>query len=283
MLRSLRSFLHSGYVHRQDLLDAGWRPDRIRRAAREEDLEIIRRTWIVAREAHPLIIAAAHSGGILTCVSAFELAGAWRPSGDASLHVHLPSHSGARVPGDVRVHRGAGPKPRATRQLADHIENALAAVATCVPYEDARAVWESSLTRGLVTTDRLERIAWRGDRARRLRDSVTTLSDSGLETRFVVRLERVGVRPRQQVRIAGRPVDLLIGSWLVVQIDGFAHHSDPRQRRSDIAHDRALRALGYTVFRYDYVEVMHEWPRVEAEILAAIAQRIHLRDRRSAS
>jgi very-short-patch-repair endonuclease len=32
---------------------------------------------------------------------------------------------------------------------------------------------------------------------------------------------------------------------------------------------------GYTVLRYDYKEILFEWPRVEQEILQAIAQRLH--------
>ncbi|WP_165397273.1 DUF559 domain-containing protein [Microterricola gilva] len=67
----------------------------------------------------------------------------------------------------------------------------------------------------------------------------------------------------------------------MLQIDGFGFHSTAEQRRSDIAHDRLLTLRGYTVFRYDYKEILFEWPRVEAEILRALAQRLHLVDARA--
>ena len=44
----------------------------------------------------------------------------------------------------------------------------------------------------------------------------------------------------------------------------------------DIAHDRRLALLGYTVLRYDYRQILFDWPRVEAEILHAMSQGLHL-------
>jgi very-short-patch-repair endonuclease len=137
-------------------------------------------------------------------------------------------------------------------------------------------VWESALHKRLIRPDQLTSTAWRGPRANELARVAGILSDSGLETLFAHRLRRIGVQMRQQVWIGDRPVDGLIGARLVVQIDGFEHHKKVEQRRADIAHDRMLRLAGYTVLRYDYHQVTAEWPRVEAEILAAIAQRLHL-------
>ena len=105
---------------------------------------------------------------------------------------------------------------------------------------------------------------------------MTGLSDSGLETIFVVRLEPWGLRLRQQFVIAGRPVDLLIGERLVVQIDGFAFHSTPAQRGRDVAHDAELRLRGYTVLRFTYAQVVHDWPAVERTIARAVAAGAHL-------
>ena len=34
--------------------------------------------------------------------------------------------------------------------------------------------------------------------------------------------------------------------------------------------------MGYTVLRFDYVQIMFEWPFVEGTILAAMAQGLHL-------
>lgn len=101
------------------------------------------------------------------------------------------------------------------------------------------------------------------------------LSDSGLETYLVDRLRPFGVDLRQQVWIEGHRVDLLIGQRLVVQIDGYEHHRRAKDRRRDIAHDARLRLLGYTVLRFDYQQVVFEWPDVERTILMAVAQGLH--------
>ena len=85
----------------------------------------------------------------------------------------------------------------------------------------------------------------------------------------------LGVHAVQQVPLLGHEVDLLIGQRLVIQLDGFAYHQ-AAQRRADIAHDRRLRLAGYTVLRFDYIEVMDRWPLVERQILAAVAQNLHL-------
>ena len=85
-----------------------------------------------------------------------------------------------------------------------------------------------------------------------------------------------GVPIRQQVVLAGRPVDVLIGERLVVQLDGFAYHSTPADRERDVAHDRELLALGYSILRFTYSEVVYNWPKVERDVARAIAQGQHL-------
>lgn len=82
--------------------------------------------------------------------------------------------------------------------------------------------------------------------------------------------------------IDGHPVDFLIGDRLVVQLDGFEHHSSPAARRRDMDADARLTLLGYTVLRFDYQQVMFEWERVEAVLATAMAQQVHLADRRRA-
>ena len=101
------------------------------------------------------------------------------------------------------------------------------------------------------------------------------LSDSGLETLFIARLRGLPLRVRQQVRIDGHPVDALIGERLVVQLDGFAHHRADERRR-DLRADARLALRGYTVLRFDYQQVLFDWPFVEGAVLTAVAQGLHL-------
>jgi very-short-patch-repair endonuclease len=79
------------------------------------------------------------------------------------------------------------------------------------------------------------------------------------------------------VTIAGHRVDGLIGERLVLQIDGYGFHSSAEQRAKDIAHDRTLRLMGYTVLRYGYEQVLFAWEVAEHEVRMAIAQGLHLR------
>ena len=164
--------------------------------------------------------------------------------------------------------------------MEDHLLNALLLVAECTTRDLALTVWESAVRRGLVQAGVLARVDWRSLRAREVADACSALSDSGLETIFLARFGNLGVGIRQQVWIDGHPVDFLIGDRLVVQLDGFEHHSSPASRRRDMDADARLALLGYTVLRFDYQQVMIEWERVEAVLATAMAQRVHLADRR---
>ncbi|MFB4349006.1 endonuclease domain-containing protein [Microbacterium sp. CR_7] len=81
---------------------------------------------------------------------------------------------------------------------------------------------------------------------------------------------------RMQVQLAGHAVDFLIGTHLVVQIDGWSYHSSASDRTRDIAHDAALRMRGYTVLRFSYDQVINGWPRVEHALAAAVSRGLHL-------
>ncbi|MBU4466096.1 MAG: DNA/RNA helicase, partial [Actinobacteria bacterium] len=214
------SLLPHGYIHRHDLIDRGWRPDALRAAVRAEGLVTLRRQWIVHPSTPVPLRLAAASGGRVTCVTAAVTLGLWDPKTAGDPHIVLPPHSGSGC-GGARVHRSFGVVASPPRRLIDPIENVLARVATCLPLEDALAVWESAVKKGLTTTHHLSTIAWRGSRARELAASTGRLSDSGLESLFTHRLRVAGIVMRQQVWIAGHNVDGLIGARLVVQIDGF--------------------------------------------------------------
>ena len=138
--------------------------------------------------------------------------------------------------------------------------------------ERALAVWESALRQGTVTRESLRRLPL-PPAPRALLDQCSLHSDSGLETFIPVRLRFLRLPIRQQVWLAGHPVDFLIGDRLVLQIDG-GHHVGP-QRRGDIAHDTQLTLLGYYVVRIDYVQVMTMWPEVHDVIVRAVAQGLH--------
>lgn len=268
--RALRTLVEErGYVHRADLIDAGWRPDAIRSAVAAEKLVRAGRQWILLPDAGEDLHLAASTGSTLTCVTAAAREELWMPEKSPLTHLAVPPGTRRGV-ARARTHWARPVVSRLERSLTDPIENVLALVAVCQTHEFALTVWDSALRSRKTTLEDLHAVTWPGEQARRLLREATARSHSGLETRFCTRMRRIGVAVRQQVEIAGHRVDALVGRRVVVQLDGFAHHSDPAQRRADIAHDRALQRLGYIVLRFDYHEVMNEWDRVQAAVLQAL-------------
>ena len=272
----LRSWLSArgGWAHRTDVLEAGFTRYRIQQALRSALVSVAARQWLHLPNVDEDLLAAMRSGARLTCVSAARMIGLWIPRAPERVHLAAHPHAGRDLSGFV-VHRNTGPVGVALRSPIDAIENVLARVATCVPHIEGLAIWESAINRRFVTAEHLEVIDWPSLAARRLAQEADGASDSGLETIVVHRLSRIGIAALQQVPLLGHRVDVLVGRRLVIQLDGYAFHQG-EQRRSDIAHDRRLRLAGYTVLRFDYREVMERWPVVERQIVAAVAQRLHL-------
>ncbi len=268
-----------GIVHRQVVLDAGIRPTALRAALTAGEVRRVRRYWVATDAAPPLLVLAAEATARLACVSVAGHRGWWMPP-DAPTGLHLHLGSGAQRPthatANAVVHRDAPLVRSHAHGLVESIPDALAHIARCLPYEAALVVWESAARAEGLDPDVLRRYRWRTAEARRLSAEVTGLSDSGLETLFVSRIRAAGLQVRQQVMLLGHRVDTLIGERLVTQLDGFAFHSSSADRGRDLAHDRELIARGYTVLRFTYAEVVHRWPAVEAVILRAVAQGLHL-------
>nr|WP_315268465.1 DUF559 domain-containing protein [Microbacterium lemovicicum] len=231
-----------------------------------------RNGWVALPEADPALMAAARAGVVLTCLTQAERLGLW-VFDDGAVHVAADPHRHiGEVREGTRVHWARPLVPRHPDVLVDRVENALAAVAACQPYERALAVWESALRHGHVTREAL-RLLPLSTAARSLLEACSVYSDSGLETFIPVRLRFLRLPIRQQVWLGGHFVDFLIGERLVLQVDG-GHHVGA-QRRSDIAHDARLMLLGFHVIRLDYVQIMTRWAEVHDVIVLAVAQGLH--------
>lgn len=263
----------TGSVVRVSALRAAGVPRRaIERAVSAQVLIRPRNGWVALPEADPLLVAAARAGVVLSCVTQARRLGLWVLD-EGAVHVAAAAHRHiGEVKDGTRVHWARPLVPRHPDALTDPIENVLALVARCRPYEHARAVWESALRQGLVTRESLRRMPL-PPLARSLLEECSLSSDSGLETFIPLRLRFLRLPIRQQVWLAGHPVDFLIGDRLVLQIDG-GHHVGS-QRRSDIAHDARLTLLGYHVIRIDYVQIMTRWVDVHDVIVRAVAQGLH--------
>lgn len=232
-----------------------------------------RRGWIALPDADPELLSAAARGGVLSCVTQARRLGLWVLAEDRPHLAARTPDSRVEAPG-CAIHWGAPVVPRDPDLLEDRLENVLAYVAGCQPWESALAIWESALNRRATTLERLRRLPFRGA-ARRLLAESTPFSDSGLESIFLTRLRWLRVRIVPQAWVNGHRVDFLIGERLVVQIDGATHTG--AQRTSDNRHDGALDLDGYHVIRVGYWQVLEDWPGVQLLIMTAIAQGHHLR------
>lgn len=269
----------NGVAHGSDARAAGFTLHDITGALQAGRLRRIRRSWLVTPDCDERRVAAASVSGRVTCVSWAALMGLWGPETGAvpRTHVAVPGNASRFSAAGLRLHWAAGPAPVSRNANEDHVLNVLFHVAQCLPRRDALAVWESAIRKNVADGAVLGRVSWRSSQAGALASVASLLSDSGLETVFVDGMRRVGVTVRQQVWIDDHPVDGLIGTSLVVQIDGFSHHSAAAERRRDLRADARLVARGYVVLRFDYQQVLFDWDEVLDTILTAMAQGAHRR------
>lgn len=267
--------MKGGVAHSAALRDAGFSSYDMSTAVASGLLARVRRSWLITPDCDGRKRAAAALGGRVTCVSAAAMHGFWVPTQDPVIHIAV-ARTASRLEGDgVRLHWGRGPVPVGRHASDDPMLNVLFHVAHCLPRPDALAVWESAIRARAADPEVLIRVQWHSERAAVLAGRASSLSDSGLETLFVDALREMGVSVRQQVWIDGHPVDGLIGESLVTQIDGFAHHSRPQDRRRDIEADARLVLRGFVVLRFDYVQILFHRDQVMETIATAMAQGAH--------
>lgn len=257
-----------GLMRVGDLERCGIPRYRLRLACERGEITRPQRGWVAARDADPELLFAARHGVVLTCITAGRRAGLWQVD-EPVPHVAVRARGSRRPAVPATVHWNRPVRYREPFLLVDSLENALACVSTCQPHEAAFAIWESALNRRLTTRRSLERFPFTG-RARRLLETSTALSDSGYESVVLGRLRTLGLHVVAQARVLGHRVDFLIGSRVVLQIDGSTHTG--RQRDSDNRHDALLQRNGYAVIRVSPREVNEEWSRVQQEILDLLSQ-----------
>lgn len=261
-----------GVVRAARIAELGFRRTHVEAALAAGSILRPRRGWLAVPGTDALLLAAAHHGVVLTCRTQAARLGLWVHDPSGPPHLAVSPNAAGRRGLRAKLHWGSPLVPRHPDALADPIENVLANVAECEPFEQALATWESALNKALVTLEDLRAYAWR-PAARRILTVAMPFADAGLETYLRERLRWLRVPVRVQIWIAGHRVDALIGSRLVIQIDG-AHHVGA-QRTEDIRHDAVLKLRGYHVIRVSYSQVMFDWPTVQDLIMRAVAQRLH--------
>ncbi|UWF76705.1 MULTISPECIES: type IV toxin-antitoxin system AbiEi family antitoxin domain-containing protein [Microbacterium] len=263
---------HGEVIRTARLIEQGFGRRALETAVRAGLLIRPRRGWVAVPAARRMLLSAARFGVVLTCRTRARMLGLWLHDAGGEPHVAVPPNRTGRVGVRAKVHWGEPVVPRHPDALVDPIENVLAYIAECEPFEQALATWESALNLGLVERGVLERLPLR-PAARRVLAEASPFADAGLETYLRRRLAWLRLPIRVQIWIHGHRVDALIGDRLVLQIDG-KHHVGA-QRSEDIRHDAELMLLGYHVIRVSYRQVMFEWHVVQDLIMRAVAQGLH--------
>lgn len=270
---------HHGVAHSSTVRLAGYDVHAVRTAIASGAVTRVRRSWLVGRECSGERRQAAQAGGRVSCITAARELGLWTPDATHT-HIAVPGTASRIRNSGLIVHWARGPIAVPSRSAEEPLLNVLFHAARCLEPERAVLIWESALHGGLVSAGQLQRVAWHSGRATRIAEVASSLSDSGLETRFLWIMREIGVVVQQQIWIDGHPVDALIGERLVIQSDGFAHHSTAKDRRRDLSADARLTLLGYTVLRFDYHQLLFDPVGVQSTIRMAMAQGLHLQEAR---
>lgn len=219
----------------------------------------------------PVVLAAAAHGGAVTCTTALRLHGIWVLADDEP-HVWLGRngrshpHPGCRCIG----HFFDGD----TRFGVVSVEIALLHAHRCGGDEAFFVSFESAWRLGLVSRAARARIRDAlPERARWLVDLARPDADSGLESLLRLRLHILGISLDTQVTIDGvGRVDFVVGGRLIIEVDGRANHASSDKRHKDLMRDAVASRLGYETLRFDYAQVVHDWPTVQSAILGALVR-----------
>ena len=268
-------YASNGVVSSRQLYGIGLSRADVARLVRRGRLVSLRRRWFAAPSADERVVQAIRFGGVLSCVSVLEQFGVWRPPGVGGLHVRFTRRE--KVSGGVQSHilpREIGePLVRASDSGLKSVLCAL----TCLPADDAVAVLDSARQRRLVLDDDLHELRrWTSSAGRRVIVRSDGLAESGVETVMRLLLTRLRVQFQAQVVIAGvGRVDFLLGDRLIIEVDGEAYHADSVQFQRDRERDRMLHALGFTVLRFTYRDVMGDLDAVEQLLIGKVRADAH--------
>ncbi|MDX2375972.1 type IV toxin-antitoxin system AbiEi family antitoxin domain-containing protein [Microbacterium sp. LRZ72] len=223
------------------------------------------------------VTAAAAHGAVPACATAARHYGLWVLD-EGPPHVGLPESMHARPHSGCMcvVHTDQHPTSRFS---IPPIRQVLRQILRCRGVESFVVALESALRQRLLAAPDLAWLRARvSDSGREAMLHARDDADSGLESLLRWRLRGHGLAMRSQVRIPGvGRVDFLIGDRLLIEADGRAGHEDPAARHKDLVRDAHAAAWGYVTLRFDYALVVHDWPLVEAAILAQVAAGHHLR------
>lgn len=284
----LRSY--GGIATRQELLDAGLSAAAISYATHVGQALRVRRAHYATPEAPLEALAAVRAGGRLGCVSAARTYGIWTNEG-REVHVSLPANASR-----LRTNRCKGPSSasitsdRYDVELALHwsdvrvgsrvreqswrvpLRHALAQLAQCQARLDVLAAFESAVTVRLLRLEDSQRLLEASAPARLGTLRLGGCDGSGAETYLAEALRALGVGFIQQVPFDGVGfVDFLVDGRLIVEVDGFHHHSSKSAFRRDRGRDRTMLSRGIPTLRIPADEVIADPMSAARSVINALA------------
>lgn len=248
----------------------------LRSAVREGEVVKIRRGLYASLSASATVRHAAEHGGVPGCADAADLLDLWVLKIEQSCVWLARAGAAHRTCEDCHVHWTDG---TVIFGRLPPVEVVLLQMSECCDDETFFAAYESALRLMTISPGG---VVWLWQRMpvskRWLMSIARSDADSGLESLVRLRLHLLGIEVRTQIRIRGvGEIDILIGDRLLIECDGRENHERATERHKDLLRDAAAAALGYETLRFDYAMIVHDWPRVEAAILAKIAEGAHLR------
>lgn len=258
-----------GYARGTQLQRFGFTRQSLSRDVRAGAIVRLRPGVFAALPVPSAVRQAVEHGGALTCASALRAAGVWVLPRADRIHVWLsPSQHALAHPGcTCTSHYYSGDPPIGTAS----IEIALAHLYKCAGDEAFFAAFESAWNLGKLATRQRKRVrAMLPRRARWLVDLARSDADSGLESLLRLRMHLLGIRLDCQVIIRGvGKVDFVVGGRLIIEADGKGNH-EGGLRHKDLVRDAAASRLGFETLRFDYAQIVHDWPTVHAAISGAL-------------
>jgi very-short-patch-repair endonuclease len=267
-----------GVFSAADLRAQGYTRHGVVTAVREGRLRPIIRGWYAAPDAPADVVRALQLGGRAGCVTALAAFGAWLPP-ETGLHVAMPpSASGRRLtlssPPDVTVHWHGGAAAIGSSFAISPPEPSIRHLVDCQPPWFAVAVLDSLLHRRIMSSNRLmSLLSTSSPAAAELGRLVDGRSESGIESIARCRLALAGIPSTPQVVVPGiGRVDLLVGEWLAIELDGREFHAQEASFSRDRRRSNLLHRDGKIVLQFDYAGVVYDWETVEATVRSVLQQ-----------
>ena len=259
-----------GMARGSQLRSLGFTRQHLADNVRRGEIERVRNGIFTTRPLDPHVRAATAHGGALTCASVLRMLQIWVLPAAGGPHVWLGPKQRALAHPDCSCvsHHYDGRPPLGSAG----VEVALRHLRRCAGDEAFFAAYESAWRLRKLSAAARERIrAAMPKTVRWLVDLARPDADSGLESLLRLRLHLLGLRLDCQIDITGvGRVDFVIAGKIILEADGDENHGASTLRHRDRVRDAAASHLGYETLRFDYAQIVHEWPTVQRAIIGAL-------------